>query len=92
MRVRGSTRKKLVMEERKATRDKEAAEHQERKDNRAAKHEGEEIARAQKRRLEGNKDAEIQKEKRSLGRKKEQARTYRGRRGFRSRRASAAGV
>jgi hypothetical protein len=92
MRVRGSRRKNLLMEERKATRGKEAAERNERKENRAAKHEGEEIARAQKRRLEGNKAAEIQKEKRSLGRKKEQARTYRGRRGFRSRRKSAIGV
>ena len=92
MRVRGSKRKKLVMEERKATRDKEAAEHTDRKEYRAAKREGEEIARAQERRLEGSKAAEIQKEKRSLGRKKEQARAYRGRRGFRSRRACTAGV
>ena len=43
MRVRGSKRKKLVMEERKATRDKEAAERTDRKENRAAKREGEEI-------------------------------------------------
>jgi hypothetical protein len=92
MRVRGSRRKTLRMEKRKAARGKAAAERNERKENRAAKHEGEEIARAQKRRLEGNKDAEIQKEKRSLGRNKEQARAHRGRRGFRSRRASAAGV
>ena len=92
MRVRGSERKKSVMEERKATRNKEAAERADRKENRAARHEGEEIARAQKRSLEGNKAAEIQKEKRSLGRNKEQARVHRGRRGFRSRRASAAGV
>jgi hypothetical protein len=92
MRVRGRKRKKLVMEERKVTRDKEAAERTDRKENRAAKREGEEIARAQKRSLEGNQPAEIQKEKRSIERKKEQARTRRGRRGFRLTRASAAGV
>jgi hypothetical protein len=92
MRVRGSKRKKLVMEERKATRDKEAAERMDRKENRAARREGEEIARAQERSLEGNEAAEIQKEKRSIVRKKEQAWAHRGRRGFRSRRASVAGV
>jgi hypothetical protein len=92
MRVRRSKRKKLVMEERKALFDKETAERKERKQNRAAKREGEEIARKQKRSSEGDKDAEIQKEKRSLGRKQEQARARRGRRGFRSRRASAGGV
>lgn len=92
MRARGSKRKNLVMEERKATRDKEAAECKDRKEKRAAKREEEEIARAQKRRPEGNKAAEIQKEVMSMVRKKEQARARRGRRGFRSRRASAAGV
>jgi len=92
MRVRGSKRKKLVVEERKATRDKEATERTDRKESRAAKREGEEIARAQKRSLEGNEAAEIQKEKRSIVRKTEQVRAHRGRRGFRSRRASAAGV
>jgi hypothetical protein len=92
MRVRASKRKKLVMEERKATRDKEAAERTDRKENRAAKREGEEIARAQERSLEGNEAAQIQKEDRSIVRKKEKARADRGRRGFRSRRASAAGL
>lgn len=92
MRVRGSKRKKLVMEERKATFDKEAAERKDRKENRAAKREGEEIARAQERSPEGNKAAEIQKGKRSIVGEKEQARARRGRRGFRSKGASAAGV
>jgi hypothetical protein len=90
MRVRRSRRKKSVMEERKAIRDKEAAEREDRKEKRAAKREGEEMARAQERRPESNEAEELQKDTRSTVRKKEPARARRGRRGFRSRRASAA--
>ena len=73
MRVRASKKKQSMMEQRKTTKEKKAAERKVTKEKRTAKGEAEQIARAQERSPEGKKDAETLKEKRGIARKKEQA-------------------
>ena len=73
MRVRASKRKRLVMEQRKATTEKRGADRKVRKEKRAVRGKAEEIARAERRSPEGQMAAEIVKERRGTARKKEQA-------------------
>jgi hypothetical protein len=73
MRVRGSKRKRFVMEQRKAAKEKRAAESKVGKEKRAAKGKAGGIARAKQRSPEGKKAAESLKETRKIVREKEQA-------------------
>ncbi len=73
MRVRASKRKRLMMEQRKATKKKRSAESKVRKEKRAAEGKAEDIARAKERSPERTKAAETLKEKRRTVRQKEQA-------------------
>jgi len=73
MRVRASKRKQVVMEQREKTKEKRGADRKVRKEKRAVRGKAEEIARAQERSPEGEKAAEIVKERRGIARKKEQA-------------------
>ncbi len=73
MRVRASERKRLVIEQRKATNKKRSAESKVRKETRKAKGKAEATAKAIQRSPAGRKAAETLKSKRGEARKKEQA-------------------
>ncbi len=73
MRVRASKRRKLVVDQRKATKDMRSAEGKVRKEKRKEKGRAEETAKAVQRSPAGRKAAETLKAKRGEARKNEEA-------------------